>query len=422
MSDPADTTQKLSPEYLRTLWDITRVMNSSLEYDAVLNSVMDSVMQVTNAQRGFVMIAGDDGELNTLIIKGEDGDDLPGTNYSTTIVREVVRTRQVLLTNNAQYDDRYKAGHSIIMRGLRAILCTPMLIGDRLVGVVYVDTSMQSGMFTQADADLVQAFAGQAGVALENARLYAVAVEKGRMERELQMAREIQRSLLPQTLPQMPGYEISPLWRAARETAGDFYDAFRLSDTHFGAVIADVSDKGAGAALFMAVARTMVRTNAFAGLSIEETVRRTNDLIIEDADSGMFVTLYFSHFFEGGHSLHVNAGHNPPLIYRHDERTVEFLPRGGRAVGWFPDNPVQVVEIQLAAGDVILYYTDGVTEAENAAGDMYGEERLAQIFRDNAHLPADAILANIAADIQVFSGDVPAFDDITMLVIRYTDS
>lgn len=422
MSDPADTSQKLSAEYLRTLWDITRVMNSSLEYDAVLNSVMDSVMQVTNAQRGFVMIAGDDDQLRTLIIKGEDGDDLPGTHYSTTIVREVVRTRQVLLTNNAQYDDRYKAGHSIIMRGLRAILCAPMLIGERLVGVVYVDTSMQSGMFTQSDADLVQAFAGQAGVALENARLYAVAVEKGRMERELQMAREIQRSLLPQTLPQMRGYEISPLWRAARETAGDFYDAFRLSDDHFGAVIADVSDKGAGAALFMAVARTMVRTNAFAGLSIEETVRRTNDLIIEDADSGMFVTLYLSHFFEGGHSLHVNAGHNPPLIYRHAERTVEFMPRGGRAVGWFPDNPVQVVAIQLAAGDVILYYTDGATEAENAAGAMYGEERLAQTFLDNAHLPADAILANIAADVQAFSGDVPAFDDITMLVIRYTGS
>jgi sigma-B regulation protein RsbU (phosphoserine phosphatase) len=420
MSDSDNAPANLSPEHLRALWDITGTMNSSLDFDEVLNNVMDSVMQLTNAQRGFLMIADDSGELRTLIIKGGDGELLENEGYSTTIVREVVRTRQALLTNNAQFDDRYQPGQSIIMRGLRAILCAPMLVKDRLVGVVYVDTSMRAGNFSQADAELLHSVAGQAGIAIENARLYTVAVEKGRMERELQMAREIQQALLPQELPDVAGYEISPLWRAARETAGDFYDTFLLDDGHFGTVIADVSDKGAGAALFMAVARTMIRTNAFVGLSPVEIIGRTNDLILEDADSGMFVTIYHSHFYQDGRSLHVNAGHNPPLIYRHATKTVEFMPRGGRAIGWFPDNPLQLLEVQLSAGDVILYYTDGASEAENPEGEMYGEARMMQVFQRNATKSAVEILTLLNEDILRFCRGKPAVDDITMLVIRYT--
>ena len=169
--------------------------------------------------------------------------------YSTTIVNQVVETHQPLLTNNAQFDTRYKAGQSIIMKGLRAILCAPMLVKDRLVGVVYVDTSIRTGTFKESDLFLLSAVAGQAAIAIENARLYGVAVEKGRMERELQMARDIQQSLLPRRMPQLPGYEIAARWQSAREVAGDFYDVFALPDDTLGLVIADVSDKGAPAAL-----------------------------------------------------------------------------------------------------------------------------------------------------------------------------
>jgi phosphoserine phosphatase RsbU/P len=419
MSDQ-DAPQNLSPDHLLALWKITGVMNSSLEFDQVLNNVMEAVMQVTNAQRGFLMIADDDGELRTLIIKGDKVEDLDKEGYSTTIVREVVRLREPLLTNNAQYDTRYQAGESIIMRGLRAILCAPMLVQNRIVGVIYVDTSMRSGNFSQADAELLSSIAGQAGIALENARLYRVAVEKGRMERELQMASEIQQTLLPQTMPNTPSYEIAPMWQAARETAGDFFDVFQLNENRFGIVIADVSDKGAGAALFMAVARTMVRSNAHVGLSPMETIGRTNDLILEDAESGMFVTIYHSHFYEDGRSVHVNAGHNPPLYYRSADDYLEFLPIGGRAVGWFPDNPLEELEIQMQPGDVIVYYTDGVTEAENVAGEHYGEDRLQSIVEANAHHTATDILAAIVTDVEAFRGDAPPFDDMTLVVLRFT--
>lgn len=413
--------QNLSPEHLLTLYEIIGAMNSSLDFDEALNNVMDSVMHLTKAQRGFLMIADDEtGELRTLVIKGVDGATLDEEGYSTTIVREVVSTRKPLLTNNAQFDTRYQAGQSIIMRGLRAILCAPMIVKNRLMGIIYVDTSMRSGSFSQADVDLLSLVAGQAGIALENARLYTVAVEKGRMEKELQMAADIQQSLLPQYMPQVEGYEVTALWKAARETAGDFYDAFILDRNRFGIVIADVSDKGAPAALFMAVARTMIRSHAHAGLTPIDTISRTNDLILEDAQSEMFVTVYHSYFEAGGRSVHVNAGHNPPIFYQHQKKTIQFMPRGGRAIGWFPNNPLQEVPINFQSGDVMVYYTDGVSEAENPRKEAYGEERLANVVLRNGHLNADGILKAIVQDVERFCDGEPPFDDMTIVVVRYT--
>jgi sigma-B regulation protein RsbU (phosphoserine phosphatase) len=411
----------INPEHLLTLFDITRTMISSLDFDEVLNTVMDSVMHVTRAQRGFLMIVDDEGLLQVRVARNMDGSKLADeASYSTTIVNQVVSTRQPLLTNNAQYDDRYKAGQSIIMRGLRAILCAPMLAKDRVIGVVYVDSSLKHGMFSESDLQLLRLVAGQAGVAIENARLYRVAVEKGRLDRELQMAREIQESLFPRKIPALHGYQVAARWRSAREVAGDFYDVFQLSDGRMGLVIADVSDKGAPAALFMAATRSMIRSHAFAGLSPLETLARTNDLTVEDAENGMFVTTYYSVYDANGASVHVNAGHNPPLLYRHAEGQVHVMPRGGLAIGWFTNNPIHPVELQLSPGDVMVYYTDGLTEAENESGDYFGEGRLIQAFLEAAENSAQDILNYIVAQVDAFCGNVPAFDDLTLCVVRYT--
>lgn len=417
---PTHDINKLSPEHLKTLYEFARAMTSTLDFDEVLNNVIDAIMHLTKAQRGFVMIAEGDA-LQTLVRRGVDGATLEEEGYSTTIVNTVVQSREPLLTNNAQFDNRYVPGKSIIMRGLRAILCAPMMVKERLIGVVYVDTSMRAGNFTPADRDLLSAVAGQAGVAIENARLYRVAVEKGRLERELQMAREIQQGLLPHRIPQIPGYEIVPHWQAAREVAGDFYDLFTLPDRAFSVVIADVSDKGAPAALFMAVARTLIRSYANGGLSPLETLSQTNDLILEDAEGGgMFVTVYHTKFQVGGRCINVNAGHNPPLLYRHTTRDIQFMPRGGRAIGWFASNPLSEVDLQLQPGDVIVYYTDGLTDAENRAGAYFGESRLAQAVLEAGGKSAQMVAKHILDSVDIFCDGTPPFDDLTLVVVRYT--
>jgi sigma-B regulation protein RsbU (phosphoserine phosphatase) len=412
----------LTPEHLKTLYDIMRTMNSSLEFDEALANVIDAMMRATKAERGVLMGVDDDsGELKLLGARGVTGEKLAEEDaYSTTIVNQVISSRAPLLTNNAMFDNRITPGQSIIMRGLRAILCAPMLIQDRLVGVVYVDTSMRSGNFNESDRDLLSAVANQAGITLENARLYGVAVEKGRLEHELKLAREIQQGLLPRRMPQIPGYEITAIWQSAREMAGDFYDAFPVSDESFGVVMADVSDKGAPSALFMAVARSMIRSYSYAGMSPFETLRQTNDLILDDAESGMFVTVFHSVFRVGGSSIHINAGHNPPLLYRAKSNEAQFLSRGGRAIGWFPDNPLHQSELQLESGDLIVYYTDGLTDAENRAGENFGEERLAQAVIESAGESAEGVLQQIIAAVDSFAEGVPPFDDLTLMVVRYT--
>jgi sigma-B regulation protein RsbU (phosphoserine phosphatase) len=164
----------------------------------------------------------------------------------------------------------------------------------------------------------------------------------------------------------------------------------------------------------------MIRSHAFAGLSPLETLGRTNDLIQEDADSGMFVTVYYSLLRSDGSSIHVNAGHNPPMVYRYAEREVRLMPRGGRAIGWFPDNPLQSVELQLLPGDVIVYYTDGLTDAENQMGEAFGEQRLSAALSAVAEDSADAILRYLVQQVDAFCAGAPAFDDLTLCVVRFT--
>jgi phosphoserine phosphatase RsbU/P len=414
MSEPLN----LTADHLAVLYRVTGLMNSSLDFDRALENIMAAVMSVLKAQRGFLLRVDEKTlEPEVLVARGASGD---SESYSTTIVNQVIKTREALLTNNAQFDDRYQAGQSIIIRGLRAILCAPLLVQGRLIGILYCDTAVKAGNFSPADRDLAAAVAGQAAIALENARLYTLAVEQGRLMRELQMAREIQQTLLPQVMPKVPGYEVAAHWESAREVAGDFYDVFSLDGQRLAVAVADVSDKGAPAALFMAVARTMIRTMAHSGLAPLETLSRTNDLILEDADSGMFVTVYYSVFGANGTSEHVNAGHNPCIVYRKRENNASLMPKGGRAIGWFPNNPLKRLELDLQPGDICVYYTDGVTEAENAVGQFYGEERLMKAVVRYASHQASDILLGILSDVSVFCGDVDPFDDQTLVVVRYT--
>ncbi len=419
--NPQQDVAALGEEHLKTLYHFSMNMNSSLDFNTVLNNFMDSVMSITKAQRGFVMIDEDNtGRMRVIVDRGLDDNTLSQEGYSTTIVKEVVSSRQPLLTNNAQFDTRFQPGQSIIMRGLRAILCAPMIVQDRVLGAVYVDTAMKDGTFSPSDLGLLNAVCGFAGTSIENARLYTVAVEKGRLERELQMARDIQQSLLPDRMPQVPGYQVTARWRAAREVAGDFYDLFELENGDLGVVIADVSDKGAPAAMFMAVARTMIRSHAHAGDSPIETLMNTNDLILEDADSGMFVTVFHSVFQPNGESTHVNAGHNPPILFRQATGEVIFLQRGGRAIGWFPDNPVRPEYLQMEPGDLLIYYTDGLTEAENPQQEYFGEDRLCRLIEEGSNLPTEQLADLILQHVDEFCGTAPPFDDLTLVVVRYT--
>lgn len=413
--------QPSSLQQLETLHNITKTLNTSLELEVVLNNVMDQVVKVTGAERGFMMLFDEDGELRFQVARGMDQQDLaaPEFSVSMTILRQVIDTREPLLTINAQSDVRLGA-ESIVTKGLVSILCVPITRREEVIGLVYLDNRLKTGLFTESHRYLVTAFASEAGFAIENARLYRLAVERGRMQRELEMARSIQQGLLLQRFTPLEGYDVAFAWEAAYEVAGDFYDCLHLSDEKMGIVVADVSDKGAAAAIFMAVARSLFRGNAYTSRTPDEAIQHTNSTLINDASRGMFVTLYYGIFDRGGQMWGVNAGHNQPLLYRASTDTFEWLPRGGRPLGWFENIPLQVQDITLTVGDVVVLYTDGLTESENVRQDQYDKDRLAAIVQQYHDQPAETLKQFILEDVHQFRGTAPVFDDLTFVLVRYT--
>lgn len=211
---------------LALLYRLSQTFNSSLDLDEVLNRVIDEVIEILHAERGFVMLFGPDGSQTFSVARGLDRKtiDQPQFQVSQSIVRRVAGDGQPVLTSDAQADSRFNMRQSIMLLGLRSILCVPLKVKDQVKGVVYADNRFEVGIFTQADLDLLSAIASIAAIAVENARLYQMAIETGRMQRELQLAREMQTTFLPQEVPQAQGWEFAARWEPAREVAGDYYD------------------------------------------------------------------------------------------------------------------------------------------------------------------------------------------------------
>ena len=410
-----------SSDRLSLLYRLSQTFNSSLDLDEVLNSVMDEVISVTGAERGFVTLLEADGASIFRVARGMDQQtiDDPQFQVSRSVVERVAREGQPILTSDAQSDERFSMRRSVKVLGLRSILCVPLEIKGKILGVVYVDNRLQTGLFTEDDLDLLAAIASSAAIAIENARLYQVAVEKGRMERELQMARQVQAGLLPQETPQIEGWEFAAHWQPAREVAGDYYDFIPLGGEMLGLVIGDVSDKGMSAALFMALTRSIIRASLASTDSPVDGIAQANRLICADATRGMFVTMFYALLDPvTGKIAYVNAGHNPPLLCRADKDELETLTRTGMALGVVEDSPFEARTLHLNPGDFVLLYTDGVTDATDAHERSFGMDRLRTVVLENRRATVPGIVSALEQSIQDFVGPMAQFDDVAIVVVK----
>jgi len=407
--------------HLALLYRISQTLNSSLDLDEVLNRVMDEVIAVTRAERGFLVLRRPDDSLVFQAARGLDHQriEAPEFEVSRSIVEKVARGGQPMLTSDAQSDARLNLRQSVLDLGLRSILCVPLQLKGQVTGVIYVDNRLQAGIFAPADLELLSAIAPTAAIAIENARLYQAALEQGRLERELQMAREVQARLMPRATPQLSGWEFAARWQPAREVAGDYYDFIPdHPDGSVGFVIADVTDKGMPAALFMALTRSVVRASTTAAASPAEAITQANRLICADSANGMFVTLFYGRLDPAtGRLTYVNAGHNPPLLFAGGQPQPAALTRTGMALGIFSGVRYDEQVVQLAPGDWLFLYTDGVTDALNAAGERFDEGTLAQALADLRGRGADEILDGVDRALRAFGGDRPPFDDVTLMLV-----
>ncbi|KLK88883.1 stage II sporulation protein E [Methanoculleus sediminis] len=243
--------------------------------------------------------------------------------------------------------------------------------------------------------------------------------ELERKKAELKIAHDIQMSFLPERLPEVPGFELAALSLPAKEVGGDFYDAIPLPGGRTALVIADVSGKGVPAALFMALSRTVLRANSLVPRSARDAVGEANMLIAEDAKSGMFVTLFYAVADPANKTItYVNAGHNPPLLFRAGGGRPTGLKGTGIILGVMPEAEYGEETIHLASGDLVLFYTDGVTEAINPGEEQFGEARLIETVAGSLDRPPAEIVERIRDAVMAFSGDEPQFDDLTLMILR----
>jgi len=411
-------------ERLALLYELSQAFNSSLDLDQVLNRIMDEVIIAVRAERGFVMLSDDHGEMNVRVARGIDQHIIhdPMFQVSLSVVEGVARQGQPVITGDAQLDPRFNMRQSVRLLGLRSILCVPLRIRERILGVIYVDNRIQAGLFSQGDLDLLNAIAYSAAPAIDNARLYQVAVEKRRLEPELQMAREVQVSLLPTDIPDIPGWEFAARWLPARQTAGDYYDFIRTPSDDLGMVVADVSDKGMPAALFMALTRSFVRASVDPNAPAEG-FQRVNRLICADSQSGMFVTLFYALLNPARSEItYINAGHNPGLYFQMGSRpgqgALMRLGRPGMALGVDETAPYQARTLAFKPGDFLVLYTDGVTDALSADGGRFEMDSLERLVLANREQSAAEMAAVLERTILNFVGSEPLFDDITILIAR----
>ncbi len=303
---------------------------------------------------------------------------------------------------------------------LQAPLAISIRAKGSVVGVMIIEGAPPSLAQPGRPASILSGIAHQAAIAIENVSLIRQLAARERLEQEVKLAREIQKSFLPKCCPEVPGWEIDSFWQAARQVGGDFYDFIPLLRDHHALVIADVADKGVGAALFMALCRTLVRSTTIGGhRTPAEALMRTNEFILSDAPSDLFVTIFMADLSPVGKVTYANAGHNPPMIVRNGKSgAVEYLTAHGMALGLLDHVQLDNHATRLETGDVLVLYTDGVTDALNAHGDEFGLERLETCVKRHIESSVHDIVGAIQDDIRNFVGDEPPFDDLTLVVAK----
>ncbi|HBG74122.1 MAG: hypothetical protein A2X25_08000 [Chloroflexi bacterium GWB2_49_20] len=303
--------------------------------------------------------------------------------------------------------------------GEKLLIGFPLMIKAEFFGVMVVEETSEARRFRQKRIEIISGIAQQLAMSILNEQLQLETVARERLDYEFHLARQIQQTFLPEQLPKFENWGLAAYWRPARQVGGDFYDVFLLPGGKLGLIIADVSDKGIPAALFMAVTRTLLRAVILEISSPAEVLERINNLLIPENQQGMFVTTVYAVLsLKTGELTYANAGHNPPFIISNEDQKIENLNRTGMALGIVENTRIEERLVHLNAGDSLLLYTDGLTEAVSRHEDLFGDDRLQRVFKEHHQSSAEDIVKAIEASVFDFMGTNLPIDDLTMLVLQ----
>lgn len=410
---------------LNLLYEISSDLTSRLDTQQLLIATLQRIQHALYAPAASLLTIDGD-ELVFRIALGEKAEEIKPFRIPIDqgLAGWVVKNRQAVIANDVQNDPRFyrqadaKSGFTTV-----SLVAAPLLVKGQPIGVI--ELFNKPGGFTDKDLELLTAIASTASIAIENARLYQEAVEKGRMERELQMALTVQTGLLPKQTPEVMGWDFAAHWQPAREVSGDFYDFLAFPGTGaeagglVGMIIADVTDKGMPAALFMAYTRSILRASLHQNANPKTGITQANRLICHESSHGLYVTLFYGLLNPAtGELTYVNAGHNPPLHYRAASQRLDRLMATGIPLGVVEDFQYQQGQVTLASGDLLFCYTDGITETINSKSEQFGLERLEKALLAHCNASPQELAFAIDQDVLTFARTQVPFDDKTVVVVK----
>lgn len=386
--------------------------------------IVDRVMELMKPSRAALALLQDDGETLDLVeLRRSDDSDSLDLTISSTMLKELIEDRKVLMFDDVATSAKLAEAQSIIGQSIRSVLCAPLLVRDSVLGLLYIDFRLSTRLITEEDVELAGQIARVAAIKLESTRLREAALEKERLDETLRLAQEIQMRMLPRDIPPRAEGSLCDIrgeLRPARHVGGDFYDFLLTDDDRLYFCIGDVSGKGVPAALMMAVSRALFRSRSLSGGSPREIMSDVNRQLCDETDATMFVTAFSGVLdLASGELRSSNGGHNPPFLIR-SSGTVEELPtETGLVLGYLPTFNYSEQITHLAPGDALYLYTDGISEATDGAEQLFGVDRLREVIQAHAGEPVTDLANATLEAVARFVAGAPQSDDLTLLCLRY---
>ncbi len=398
------------------LYEVGKKLSSTLNVDEVLKLILGSLRKVVGFNAGGVYLIDEKKhELKTAYSEGYGikAEEFAKLKFGQGLVGWVAKSGKSVIVPDVSKDKRYANVH----QKTKSEIVAPLKIDGRIIGVMTLESNKLSA-YDEKSLDLLTTFASQAAISLERAVLHNKMLENRRFVEQLAIARQIQLTFLPKDKPDIEGYDISGVNIPSGEVGGDYFDYIKIIENQTGIAIADVSGKGIPAALIMASFRASLIAEIKNNFALRTICKKVNSLLYDSIELGNFVTAFYG-VLDSKNDIFTfsNCGHNQP-IHIHSKNEVSFLKEGGPALGVIPDVDYEERPIFLRAGDIILFYTDGVTEAVNDKGEQFGEDRLIEILTKNRALSAHDIRLLIYNELISFTSSTHIFDDLTMIVLK----
>ncbi len=416
---------KRAVEELSIINEITLAINSTMDMDQILDLIVNKCIARMNVEQGAVQLLQKQQKeteqnphpLKTMIRRVDRLSTVGPYRLNAELRKWMVENKKPLLVNDLTTDNRFADLNAAGM-DIRSLLSVPLILNGKMMGLIVLFNKKEGGRFTPDDERLLSIVATQSAQIIENARLAREEKELMRVQEELKTARRIQDRLLQIPIPEIPGYGLAARSESAREVGGDMYDILTLDDNRIACCVADVSGKGTAAAILMACLQSIIRGESAVGGDLADCIGRINRHLFNSTTPEKYATMFYGILNPVSHELtYVNAGHNRPYLVRSDG-SVEVLETTGAAVGCFDHMPYRSETISLGSGDVLAMFSDGLPEAHTAEDVEYEEERMLTVIQNTRYMPAQMVVEAVFSSIRTFTGDIPQFDDMTLMVIK----